>query len=353
MQLAPSQDASSKSYFWQEETGNMRKVLGTLLLAIVALAVGSPTANAGAIIWNSASNYLGVNDFGHLNFYGVAGDPFTSGTIDQTGAVGLATIFPDGTLRDGTSPGCLCEGWGASADGISGYASVDSGGVVNLGLVGFGTDYVPGAVVGSFATSTTAVGGTDLVVTQAYSVSGVAPVLFENMVTLSNVGAGAMADVRYTRAMDWDISPDEFNELVTIGGLPAANLLYSDNNGFEIPDPLGGRFSFGLANVNFVDAGPTDHGAVFDFGFGGLAAGESKSFKIYYGVTETEAAAFAALAAVGAEVYSFGQYHGDPTGRTYIFAFKGVGGAPVVIPEPGTLILLGSGLVAVARRFRK
>ena len=68
------------------------------------------------------------------------------------------------------------------------------------------------------------------------------------------------------------------------------------------------------------------------------------------------------LAAVGAEVYSFGQCNpastacgslGDP--MTFIFGFAGVGGTPVgTIPEPGTLALFGSGLAgAIARRYRR
>ncbi|NLG22605.1 MAG: hypothetical protein GX555_14385, partial [Actinomycetales bacterium] len=85
---------------------------------------------------------------------------------------------------------------------------------------------------------------------------------------------------------------------------------------------------------DFVDAGPDDHGALFDFGFDEVGPGETLTFSTYYGAAATEDEADAALAVVGAEVYSYGQ-PSTPTGptvgdpNTFIFAFSGVGGAPV------------------------
>ncbi|GAB1388097.1 hypothetical protein MASR1M6_02780 [Rubrivivax sp.] len=55
--------------------------------------------------------------------------------------------------------------------------------------------------------------------------------------TTTDIAAG---DLRYRRVMDWDISPTEFNEYVTIQGVPAAlgiangsNVYRTDNNGFN------------------------------------------------------------------------------------------------------------------------
>ena len=70
----------------------------------------------------------------------------------------------------------------------------------------------------------------------------------------------------------------------------------------------------------FTDLGPDDHGAAFDFQFEPLAAGESFTFKTYYGAAGNEADAEAALGAVGAEVYSFGKpaaASGGCTGKSY------------------------------------
>jgi uncharacterized repeat protein (TIGR01451 family) len=83
-------------------------------------------------------------------------------------------------------------------------------------------------------------------------------------------------------------------------------------------------------------SGPTDQGALFDFGFGTLAPGESRTFQIFYGAAATEAEAENAIATVGAEVFLFGYPTDLDTGEAlfdgpnvYIFAFRGVGGTAV------------------------
>ena len=48
---------------------------------------------------------------------------------------------------------------------------------------------------------------------------------------------------------------------------------------------------------DFKDAGPADHGALFDFGFGKLAPHATVTFNIYYGAagSETDAGRFVNL----------------------------------------------------------
>jgi hypothetical protein len=98
------------------------------------------------------------------------------------------------------------------------------------------------------------------------------------------------------------------------------NLLYASNNGFASSDPrqdAGSIFvpgTFGVPNnpintinTDFNKAGVKDHGSVFDFAFGDLAAGESRVFNIYYGTAANEASALQKVAGLGISLYSLGQ----------------------------------------------
>jgi hypothetical protein len=324
------------------------------LAALLILASG--TAQAGAVLTLGAgvgSVQLGVNNQGHLNF-----GPGTK----NSGATGLAA-FLTGDARgpgyyDSTAPGCLCEGWGVAAGGTAGYANVATDGVVNL-------------TVDSFtSTATTAVSAVHLTslaglkVTHDYHAAAGSPLnTFESTVTIENTTAGTLTNLLYRRVMDWDVPYTEFSEAVTIQGWPATALKQTTDNGFATANPLGGAGTIACpANVNFVDCAPgADHGALFDFTFGDLAAGETKTFKIFYGAALSETAAIAALAAVGAEVYSLGQSDtsgGDPIlgiPATYFFGFAGVGGTPVApVPEPTSLLLLiPAAAYTLRRKFQK
>lgn len=356
------------------------KVSAISKMALIALLVGAglQKAHAGAVITNPEGTVaLGVNDEGHLN---IAGAVPGSSTFDGNGAIGLSYIThpaggPANFYNDGTAPGCLCEGWGVSASGISGYANVSTDGVVNLTSTGFSS---------TASTATASVKVTSLpalTVTQAYAPAteaGAAGVLFKDTVTITNTGLATLTDVKYVRVMDWDIPPTEFNEVVTIKGVPGAlynaitnpggNLELSHDDGFESANPLDAvsdALNPGTTNTDFTDllGSTSDHGAFFRFRFGDLAAGESKTFSIYYGATTTEASALTALGAVGIELFSLGQSSsgtgptvGDPF--TFIFGFKGVGGIVVVpptgaVPEPSTYGLIGAALLGAVVYLRR
>lgn len=319
-----------------------------LSAAALTCASVSTSASASAVISNGNIS-LGVLDLGNLG-------------VDAPrpkGGAGVG-VYDNRNGLEATYDGCICEGWGVAdaGNGTAGFANVSSG-TGGVALSSF-------ASTASTATSIVDIAGaSSMQVTHLYQPSASAD-LFEALVTITNTGAGAISDLRYRRAMDWDIEPTPFSEFVTIGGVGASALLYSSDNGFASSDPLtaAGSILGGTVNVNFVDSGPGDHGAVFDFGFGSLAPGASKSFSIFYGASLSEAAAFAALGAVGAEVYSLGQSRDDINGgtsgySTFIFGFKGVGGTPVVpgggaVPEPSTWMMLiaGFGLVGAAMRRR-
>jgi hypothetical protein len=153
-------------------------------------------------------------------------------------------------------------------------------------------------------------------------------------VTIENLSGAPIATVQYRRVMDWDVEPTPFNEFVTIDRGTASALTYTSDDGFASSNPLSGPSSI-MGEGNMVDVGPADHGALFDFTFGPLGIGGELSFIIFYGGAATEAEAQAALAAVGAEAYSFGQTSDDPAGgtpNTFIFAFGKVGGSAIFEP---------------------
>lgn len=298
--------------------------------AVVALAVAASGAQAGQVITSTNGlASIGVQDLGALG----------------SGGVGVAF---SGT-GDGIMPGCLCEGWGASASGVKGWSANDNGGNSNVGLV----SAVQGA---GFLTSVVNVGAGGLQVTQSYAASAASGALIRDHVTLTNTSAVTLTNARYSRSMDWDIPPTTFSELVTIGGVGATALKFSNDNGFATPDPLTdpGALLGGTTNVNFSKSGPSDHGAFFTFGFGDLLAGESVEFDIFYGAARNEALALAALGAADVEVYSLGQNNltaGD--GVTYVFGFAGVGGTSIDVPEPAGVALFGLAFAGLAWNRRR
>ena len=55
--------------------------------------------------------------------------------------------------------------------------------------------------------------------------------------TVKNTGANAITDLRYRRAIDWDIEPTAFDEWVTIKGT-SPQLLFTSDDGFASTNPL-------------------------------------------------------------------------------------------------------------------
>lgn len=307
-------------------------------MVIVALAAAGtvwsalpPAADASSgVVLENGLVQLGVHSEGHLN---VPTDNPSSGT--GTTYVGLRYTPAN---ADATSPGCLCEGWGAAdaVSGVGGWANEVEGGATNLTNVSF-------ASTATTARSVVRVGD-KLEVVHDYHPSRLSPNLYEVTVSIKNISS-ATVEPRYRRVMDWDVEPTAFDEFVTtvtgeilgMGGPEA--LLDNDNDGFATANPLGADGSISPYFTGaFDDAGPDDHGARFDFGFGELEPGVAVQFSIYYGAAADEATALGALAIVEAELYSLGQPntargpdYGEP--NTFIFGFSGIGGDPVA-PDP-------------------
>lgn len=274
---------------------------------------------------NNGTVMLGVWNSGELNVPAGIEQPGNIGTD----VVGLRYM---GTGYESTADGCVCEGWGAAdaTSGVTGSANRDRGiPTSNLRVESFTT-------TDSTAVSTVVIAdgaGEDVLrVTHDYHPSAT-PQLYAVDVTIQNL-SDEPVDPLYRRVMDWDVQPTAFDEWVTIQGTEdAENVLFASNDGFASGDPLSGPSDIGLIG-DFVDEGPADHGALFDFGFDDIDPGGALTFTTFYGAAGTEAAADNALAVVNAEVYSYGQpdtetgpTNGDP--NTFIFAFAGVGGEPV------------------------
>jgi len=301
-----------------------RWLLFLALLALPALgtAEASASTTSGAVISNGTVQ-LGVNSDGSLNYdCSAASDPVCPDPSPSTGVVGLRFVPLN---LESTAPGCLCEGWGMAdaGSGLTGSANQDIG-AANLTVDSFSAPSATRAI-STVTISDPSLPGYSMQVTHDYQPSGLSPNLYEATVTVKNTGTQPITDLRYRRAMDWDIDPTAFDEWVTNQGT-SPQLLFSSDDGFASTDPLAGPSYIDSETVcgpgytgacQFTDLGsggtfpgvdvPDDHGGLFDFGFGSLAVNESKTFKVYYGAAPSEAAAQSALAAGGAQVYSLGE----------------------------------------------
>jgi hypothetical protein len=332
------------------KTRSKYRLIQTSLLGVGAAAMlVSPfpqSAHANAVIFNNndpalITIALGVNDAGNLNIF----DSIFSTSNGSGGATGLARLFDDGTWRDATSPGCLCEGWGVAASSLGG------GRFAGWANQASGSGGLTGGLFGS--TTTTATSEINLIdvplrVIQAYGPS-LAPNAFQGNISITNTGAEVVRDVVYRRVMDWDVPPTQFNEFVSHYGVEqnlesaGGNVRFASNDGFATSNPLFDPldiYPFGSINSNFFQKGPADHGSVFDFAFGDLNPGQSRTFNIFYGAGANLSEAQSTIAILKPDVWSFGQSStlpdfgsGTPNddSPTFLFAFGGVGGV-----EPGT-----------------
>jgi hypothetical protein len=304
----------------------MRMLLGSAAI-VCALFPSSITAQ---VIIDNGTVQIGVNPAGNL-------------VTDGVGLTFLPSLTnPDAEFRgEALAPGCSCEGWGLGdlATGSYAMAGEDFGfnGILNSSVTASGTGNAVGSV-GSSAVSITEIREAELNVLLTHTFApSVSQYLYSVRVDILNQGGAEIGNLVYRRAMDWDVPPDEFNEYVTLQGWPATALIGTSNDGFasgNINEPLDSILDGVPVNANFTNAGPSDHGAAFDFSFGTLAVGATEDITIFYGAAPSEADAILALSAVRAEVYSLGKVGSDAgrdlgTPHTFIFGFAGVGGTPL------------------------
>jgi uncharacterized repeat protein (TIGR01451 family) len=285
-----------------------------------ACQAGPPS---GVVVSNGTVQ-LGVNKTGSLNYSCVAGEPgCPAPTPEGTEPVGLRYVPLN---IDSTAPGCPCEGWGVAdaASGLTGFANEASGdGNLTPVSITRSPDGKTATVV--VDVEDPSITGRSLRVTHLYRPSALNSALYEDVVSVHNTGTQPLADLLFRRVMDWDIEPTAFDEWVTNHGT-SPQLRFDSDQGFASSDPLTGpaylesesKCGVGYTgHCEFADLGaggeypavtaPSDHGGLFDFGFGALPAGATKTITTYYGAAPSETAAIAALNAGGAQVYSLGQ----------------------------------------------
>lgn len=293
---------------------------------LIAAALATVASAAGAVTITNGLTTLGLTDNGRL------------------GADGFG-ISRSGT-GDAILPGCLCEGWGVSASGVS--RSTYGNGFTNTGAAAL-TD-----VTASTATSTTdATNG--LSVVQAYTpIAGTD--LFNVKITLTNTTAGTLTDVRYARTLDWDVEPNHFSDdFTSVFGGPGGiggKLLHTSINPFAQPDPLVFRGNFCGTNpdTNVTNASG-DCGGYFVFGFGDLEAGASVTFDTVIGSARDVRTLLTQFSDADVEAYHYTFDNDAPA--VFGYGFVGVGLPPIPTPAPGALALFGLGLVGLAGLRRR
>ncbi|MFF3878411.1 DUF6055 domain-containing protein [Streptomyces sp. NPDC001978] len=282
--------------------------------------IGGSVAGAGLV-------EIGVQRGGNLI---IPGENPSAGT--KTTDLGLR--LKSTNLEGVADIGCFCEGWGVQVTppGGAGQWSGWSHGVQGLSPNAEVTEF---SVTGSSVTSVVRLRGItsgDVIVTHTYRPSS-RPELYDVEVRIEALDPPEdVPHITYRRIVDWDVEPTPLHEYVTVKA-DHPNVEFASDHGLGGPDPASGRpvlFNQG----SFTDAGPYDQGTLFDFSVPledppGPDTGNVGEFHLYYGAAPNQADALAALADVGAPVYSLAKpstagnpASGEPT--TFVLGYKPV-----------------------------
>ncbi|MGH2905241.1 MAG: hypothetical protein ACRDKI_00550 [Solirubrobacterales bacterium] len=279
---------------------------------------------------------LGVRTTGALN---VPGLPSASEGVD---IVGLRQVSNN---LDSIAPGSPQEAWGvydaasgthgwANDNGYSGNTQTDDD-IGDTDVPSHHLDEVSFDHTNSTAESVVNVddnnGDPALQVTHEFKPTGISNQVYRVDVTLTALPGHSFTHLKYRRLTDWDIEPTAFNEAVTLMAGDSPYLLGTSDEGFSSPNPMD-PLDYNEVHGEAIKTGPGDIGAAFDFDFGALSPGQSRTFKLWYGVSPTENEALGVLHDLKAEAYSIGEngdnFETDGYPAVFFNAFTGIGGTP-------------------------
>ncbi len=290
--------------------------------ALACLLLGmSGSADAQAVI-GAGNLHLGVQAAGQLS---VDGGPMSTGNCHST----LTSIHYDPTDDEGMDCDFEGEGWGLTYDGGPvgfAYRSDTSLRPAGSGVASPCALILPLPIGAFSSTATTAVSTVtvgDIETRQTYAPYPGEPDVYQDHITLTNTNpTDTASNVLYRRVMSWgsagaplDSTMETINTLPDPPGFPSSpvpSVVVQTGIVFAstCPNPL--------ASYAAVLGGPPTapalvHGAnsdvamVWDFNFGGLAPGETRTFTLFYGAADTVAAAHGDLMAIGAEIYNIAE----------------------------------------------
>jgi hypothetical protein len=303
----------------------------------VALAFGSLAVMAtGSAIVGDGNVILGVANAGHLNVP-YNGDILGLPSYDPKGIQYIGMRDPSGRITS-LEQGCLCEGWGVGIRRANGSFDDECGADADA-LTDIMFDSFNGTDGDSQASSAVICGAQRKLWVEHKFHPGPCSGLYEVQVTIGNLGCEDIhSDIIYRRAMDWDIDPSPFLELVTIKGSGSPFFDNASNNGFCSSYPSAPCATFYTSvPPDFTDKGPKDHGAQVDLKLGGLRSRERMTFKTFYGYFPTEADAQRCMDTNGYELYTFGQ--DSQQQNTFVWAFKPSVKRYFALSDPATLKL--------------
>jgi hypothetical protein len=290
---------------------------------VMALAQNAEAQSSQIITTPQVS--VGVFQFGNLIACVPGASPTCSADSQQVGLQFVPTGF------DSISAGCDCEGWGVSYDGTTSVWANKANSVATLLNTG-----CPSRSLLSFTSSPTMadshVAACNLEVRHTFNTMPTTNYMVKVDVVLDNVGGTTLNNLEYRRIMDWEVGPTAYSEYITVDGItppPLAVVQFTDD-GHGTNNPLAAIGTLTISGPPyFIDRGPLNNGATFDFNFGTLPPGTAKTFTIFYGAAPTEAIALSEISSVNCEIWSMGQPNTAPTTgtpNTFFFCFQGLGG---------------------------